>query len=152
MRGRRKSLKTSANAWQNILFPLRIALVRECKRWLKTLLPSTKVRIAIGRPVGCVLRGQPSDRVRLARQDHQAVEHARRVQVHHPGGRSLRLGVLRALLAKPLQPDHRVRRLGSHRQGLELGQLQAEDRPSWSQRLPQLGVRFARRFPVHVRR
>ncbi|EDS37952.1 receptor for activated protein kinase C [Culex quinquefasciatus] len=34
----------------------------------------------------------------------------------------------RALIAKPLQPDHHVRRLGSHR--LESGQLQAEDRPT----------------------
>lgn len=38
-----------------------------------------------GRSVGGFLRRQPSDRVWLARQDDQAVEHARRVQVHHPG-------------------------------------------------------------------
>ena len=58
-----------------------------------------------------------SDRFWLSRQDHQALEHPCPVQVHHPGGGSLRLGVLRSVLAQQLQPHHRFMRMGQIRQG-----------------------------------
>lgn len=53
----------------------------------------------VGRPLGLVLGGQPPDRLGLARPHHQAVEHARGVQVQHYRGRAQRVGVVRALLA-----------------------------------------------------
>ena len=58
-----------------------------------------------------------SDRFWLSRQDHQALEHPCPVQVHHPGGGSLRLGVLRSVLAQQLEPHHRFMRMGQIRQG-----------------------------------
>lgn len=74
----------------------------------------------VGRPLGLVLRRQPPDRVGLARPHHQAVEHARRVQVQHHRGRPQRVGLVRALLAQPDEPGHRLGGLGQGRQGASL--------------------------------
>ena len=68
------------------------------------------------------------------------------------GGRSHRLGVVRALLAQRGQPDHRLGRLGPHRQGVELGQLQAQGQPLRPQRLPEHGDRLAGRQLVRIGR
>lgn len=101
--------------------------------------------------VGCIQRWQSSNRVRLTRQDHQIVEHSGRMQIHHPRWRPFRLGIVRSILTKPHQPNHRVMRLGSYRQSMELGQLQTQDQPQGTQWLLEHRYRFPRRFVVHIR-
>ena len=106
-----------------------------------------------GRALGRVQRRQPPDRVGVARQDDQAVEHARRVQVHDRRARGpFGVGLVRALLADDVQPDHRQRRLGQARQGLQPVQLQAQVQPRGPQRVHQHGDRLARRLAVRVGR
>ena len=68
------------------------------------------------------------------------------------GGCSLRLGFVCSLLAQRVQPDHRLRRLGQNREGVELGQLQAQGQPLRPQRLLEHGDRLTRRFAVRFRR
>merc|ERR1712080_695198 len=70
-------------------------------------------------------------------QDHQVVEHPCPVQVHNSGGWPPRLGLLRQVLAQQPEPDHRLRRVGQVRQGVEPDQLQVEDHPHRPHRLPQ---------------
>ena len=53
-----------------------------------------------GRAQRRVLSRQPSDRVGFSRQDDQAVEHARRMQVHDPGMTLLR-GPAKFLVVRP---------------------------------------------------
>lgn len=100
--------------------------------------------------VCCFLCWQSSNCLWLSRQDHQIVEHLGWVQIHHPRRWSLRLGILRTLLPQPLQPHHCLLRLGSHRQGLELGQLQVEEQPPRPQRVLEHRYRFSWRFPLHI--
>ncbi len=80
----------------------------------------------------------------IPRQDHQALEHPGRVQVHHQGTRQPhRVGVHCAFLPSGQQPHHRLSRLGQDGQGVGPEQLQAPlnpGRPHWlhqhSHRLP----------------
>lgn len=58
---------------------------------------------------------------------------------------------MRSLFTKRVEPNHRVRRLGQDRQGMELGQLQAQGQPLWSQRLLEHRHRLPRRFPLRLR-
>merc|ERR1712196_738986 len=92
-----------------------------------------------GCPLCCVLRRQPSDRLRIPRQDHQALEHPWRVHVHHRRAARgpLRVGLLRVLLPQRCPPTHRVWRLGQAGQGLEPVQLQAPHQPHRTLRLHQ---------------
>mmetsp|Transcript_5299 Transcript_5299/g.13240 ORF Transcript_5299/g.13240 Transcript_5299/m.13240 type:complete len:222 (-) Transcript_5299:109-774(-) len=105
-----------------------------------------------GRPVRGVQRGQPPDRERIPRQDHQALEHPRGVQVHHRHRRRgpLRVGVLRPLQPVPVGAPHRLVRVGSPREGLGTHELQAPQRPHRAHRIPQHRVRVARRQPLRV--
>merc|ERR1712193_343188 len=84
--------------------------------------------------------------------NHQALEHRRCLQVHHPGELPHRVGFLRPILSPSPDPSHRLCRLGQACQGLEPYQLQAEarlPRPHW---LPQHRQRLPRRFPLRFRR
>lgn len=100
-------------------FPERNRPILQCKITLSGMLSSRRsvarfptCRLPSG-PAGCplrrLLRGQQADRVRLPRQDHQALEHPGRVQVHdRPRGRGpLRLGLVRPLLPHPRDAHYR---------------------------------------------
>mmetsp|Transcript_5688 Transcript_5688/g.13894 ORF Transcript_5688/g.13894 Transcript_5688/m.13894 type:complete len:217 (+) Transcript_5688:168-818(+) len=103
------------------------------------------------RPLRGLLQRQSPNRLWLARQNHQALEHSRRVQVYHRKGRPQRVGLVR-----PLQPQrpatHRLGRLGQARQSLELGHLQAQDKPPSPHGLHQRRHRLPRRLPLRLRR
>lgn len=63
-------------------------------------------------PLRLLLRRQPPDRLRFPRPHNQAVEHPRRLQVHHHRQGPLRVGVVRALQPQPPEPRHRLQLLG----------------------------------------
>ncbi|KAF6997342.1 LOW QUALITY PROTEIN: hypothetical protein CFC21_013576, partial [Triticum aestivum] len=110
-----------------------------------------------GRHLGRLLRRQPPDRLRLPRQHHQALEHPRRVQVHHRRrhGRRRgphRLGLVRQVLPQHPAAHHRLRLLGQDRQGLEPHQLQAPLHPRRPRWLCQCRRRQPRWLALRLRR
>merc|ERR1712136_387370 len=66
------------------------------------------------------------------------------LQIHNPGGSSLRLDLLCQIFPHQQQPHHCFIWLGQACQGVESVQLQAEDEPHWSHWLSQHRHRFSR--------
>ena len=59
---------------------------------------------------------------------------------------------MRSLLAQRVQSDHSLGGLGSHRQSMEFGQLQAQGQPPRPQWLLEHGHRLTRRLAMRLGR